>query len=135
MVNNRVGLAIVDTGAYKTIMDKEMAKAFGLKVRTSRGGGCGKFGVPGSGVVHDYAGCVEAPCELRLSDKVRFSVRGMRIISHPFPMMLLGADILKGGRKPPGWNYVGWELEDGLSSVGGSLLFRRDGATEKVPLH
>ena len=50
-------------------------------------------------------------------------------------MMLLGADILKGGRKPPGWNYVGWELEDGLSLVGGSLLFRQDGAMEKVPLH
>ena len=31
-MNNRIGLAIVDTSAYKTIMDKEMAKAFGLKV-------------------------------------------------------------------------------------------------------
>ena len=31
-INNRIGLAIVNTGAYKTIMDKEMAKAFRLKV-------------------------------------------------------------------------------------------------------
>ena len=49
-------------------------------------------------------------------------------------MMLLGADILKGGRKPPGWNYVGWELEDYLTSVGASLLFHSKGVTEKVPL-
>ena len=49
--------------------------------------------------------------------------------------MLLGADILKGGRKPPGWNYVGWELEDGLTKVGGSLLFRHGGVLEKVMLH
>ena len=134
-INNRIGLAIVDTGAYKTIMDKEMAKAFGLKVRAAVAGDCGKFGVPGSGVVHDYVGCIEQPFELRLSEHVRFTVGGMRIISHPFPMMLLGADILKGGRKPPGWNYVGWELEDGLTKVGGSLLFRRGGVLEKVMLH
>ena len=85
-------------------MDKEKVKAYGLKVGTSQGRDCGKFGVPGSGVVHDYAGCVEAPFKLCLSDKVWFSVCDMQIISHPFPMMLLGADILKGGRKPPGWN-------------------------------
>ena len=60
--------------------------------------------------MHDYVGCVEQPFKLRLSEHVRFTVGGMRIISHPFPMMLLGADIPKGGRKPPGWNYVGWEL-------------------------
>ena len=107
VVNNHIGLAIVDTGAYKTIMDKEMAKAYELKVHTSQGGDFGKFGVPSSRVVHNYMGSVEALFELHLSDKVRFSVGGMQIISHPFPMMLLDADILKGGRKPPGWNYIG----------------------------
>ena len=66
------------------IMDKEMAKAYGLKVRTSHGRECGKFGVASSRVVHDYAGHIEAPFELCISDKMRFAVGGMRIISHPF---------------------------------------------------
>ena len=95
LVNNCIGLAIVNIEAYKTIMDKEMAKAYRLKVRKSQGGDCSKFGVPGFGVIHNYAGCMEVPFKLYLSDNVRFSVGGMRIISHPFPMMLLGADILK----------------------------------------
>ena len=29
-INNRVCLAIVDTGAYKTVLDVEMAKALGV---------------------------------------------------------------------------------------------------------
>ena len=52
-IKNRIGLAIVNTGAYKTIMDREMAKAFCLKVRAALAGNCGKLRVPGSGVVHD----------------------------------------------------------------------------------
>lgn len=72
---------------------------------------------------------------MHLSDKVRFSVGGMRITSYLFPMMLLGADILKGGRKYLGWNYVGCELEDGQTSVGGNLPSHHEGITEKVPLH
>ena len=106
-VNNRIELAIIDKGAFEMIMDKDMAEAYGLKVHMSQGGDCGKFGMPGSGVVYDYASCVEAPFKVHLSGKVHFSVGGMRIISYPFPMMLLGVCILKSGRKPPGWNYVG----------------------------
>ena len=30
---------------------------------------------------------------------------------------------------------MGWELEDGLTKVGGSLLFRQGGVLEKVMLH
>ena len=71
-----------------------MAKVYGLKLRTSQGRDCDKFRVPSSVVVHDYVGCAEAPLELGHSDKVRFSVGGMRIMSHPFSMMLLGAGIL-----------------------------------------
>ena len=32
-VNNRLGLAIADSGAYQTVMDHRMAAAFGLTVR------------------------------------------------------------------------------------------------------
>ena len=93
-VNNRIRLAVINTDAYKTIMYKEMAKAYEMKEHMIQGRDCSKFGMPGSGVVHDYACHVEALFKLSLSDKVRFLVGGMRSISHPFPMMLLDADIL-----------------------------------------
>ena len=69
-------------------MDKKKVKDYGLKAGTSQGRDYGKFGVPSSGVVHNYAGCMQAPFKLHISDKVRFSVCDMQIISHPFLMML-----------------------------------------------
>ena len=124
-INNRVGLAIKDSGAYKTTMDVKMAEAFGLRVRRAVQGNCGRYGVPGSGVEHDYAGVVEEPFELRVGEHVRFQLRGMRVIDHPFPLFLLGADILCGGRKPPGWNYEGVDVITGENGeVSGSIRFR-----------
>ena len=45
----------------------------------------------------DYAGIVEHPFELRLGGQVKFTLTGMRVIKHPFPLFLIGADILCGG--------------------------------------
>ena len=47
-----------------------MARMFGLTVRPARDGDCGRFGVPGSGVMNDYSGVVMDPFVLRLGDKV-----------------------------------------------------------------
>ena len=84
----------VDTGAYKTVMCPWMAVAFGLTIRRAVNGDCGKFGVPGSGVIHKYYRCVEDPFELRLSIKVRFVITGLCILEHPHPLVLLGVDVL-----------------------------------------
>ena len=40
-------------------------------------GNCGKFGVLGSGVEHDYVGVVESSFELRVGDSVRFVLSGL----------------------------------------------------------
>ena len=69
-VNNRLGLAIADSGAYQTVMDHCMASAFGLTVRQAVNGDCGRYSVPGSGVEHDYAGVVEGGFVLRLGEFV-----------------------------------------------------------------
>ena len=69
-VNNRLGLAITDSGAYQTIMDHRMAAAFGSMVRQAVNGDCGSYSVPGSGVEHDYAGVVEGGFVLRLGEFV-----------------------------------------------------------------
>lgn len=121
-VNGRVGLAIVDTGAHRTVMSPDYARELGLHVTAAVNGNCGRFGVPGSGIIHDYAGVVEAPFELRLGEDVKFVLTGMKLLNNPFPLALLGADVLGAGRKDM-WNYLGIDLtEDGLS---GTMKFKR----------
>ena len=60
-INNRLGLAIADSGAYKTVMDLRMAEAYGLTVKRAASGNCGRYSVSGSGIEHDYAGVIETP--------------------------------------------------------------------------
>lgn len=108
-VNGRVISCIVDTGAHRTIIDSEMAKELGLKVRTENLQ-CGKFSVPGSEAVHSYAGVVKGSTTLKISDRVEAKVHNMRVISHPHPFVLLGADVLSGGRDPSTWNFTGMRV-------------------------
>lgn len=55
---------MVDTGAYKTILDIGMARMLGLKVREAMGGDCGTYQVPGTSQNNCYAGVVDE--EVRL---------------------------------------------------------------------
>ena len=89
-VNNRLELAIADSGAYQTVMDHWMAQTFGLCMHCAVNGDCGHYSVPGSGVEHDYAGVVEASFVLKLGEHVSFTLTGMRIIDHPLPSFYLG---------------------------------------------
>ena len=84
-----------------------MAIALGLKVRPAVDGDCGRFGVPGSGVVHEYSGVVEEPFVLRLGEHASYVISGMKVLEHPHPLALIGSDVLRGGRGPTGWNYDG----------------------------
>ena len=105
-VNNRLGLAIADSGAYQTVMDHQMAQAFGLCMCYTVNGNCGCYSVPGSGVEHDYARVVEASFVLKLGEFVSYTLTGMRIIDHPFALFLLWANIMCGGRSKPSWKYT-----------------------------
>ncbi len=91
-------LAVVDTGSYKTIMDVGMARILGLPVREARNGDCGTYAVPGTGRSNCYAGVVDGVITLRLSPTIAFYIHGMRLIDHPHPLVLLGADLLSAGR-------------------------------------
>ena len=89
-------------------------------------GDCGRFGVPGTGQTMTYAGLIKSPFTMRLGPNVSFVISGMRVLEHPHPLMLIGADILCGGRAPPSWNYEGSTLTtEGPGVVTGSLRFRR----------
>ena len=104
-INGKLVYCIVDTGAHRTIIDTKMASALGLKVRQDVT--CGKYSVPGSEAVHAYAGIVEGDTDLRISRDIRTRVRNLRVIDHPHPFLLLGADVLSGGRKSGQWNFSG----------------------------
>ena len=58
----------------------------------------------------DYAGIVERLFELHLGGQVKFTLTGMRVIEHPFPLFLIRADILCGGKMGKSWNYTGFKL-------------------------
>ena len=60
-INDTLTTAIVDTGACKTILDVEMAKTLGLKIRYSQNGDCGTYAVPGTGADNQYAGVIDEP--------------------------------------------------------------------------
>lgn len=96
-INGKLVCCIVDTGAHRTIIDTTMARELGLQTKTQNLE-CGKFSVPGSDAVHSYAGIVEGCTNLQIGSQLAARVHNMRVISHPHPFMLLGADVLSGGR-------------------------------------
>ena len=117
-------------------MDLKMARHLGLPVRLAKQGDCGQYGVPGSGLQHDYAGVIMQPFVLRLGEKVQFVISGMRVIDHPYPLFLLGSDILCIGRKPPSWEFGGVILDAAMAGVNrtGKLCFTRGTEVELAPL-
>ena len=98
LVNGQLTLAIIDIGSYKTIMDVGTARMLGLPVREAKGGDCGTYSVPGTGRSNCYAGVVDGPAVLQLGVGVAFQVHGLKLIDHPHPLMLIGSDLLSGGR-------------------------------------
>jgi hypothetical protein len=107
-VNGRLTLSIVDTGAHRTVLDTRMAALLGLRVR-KEAADCGKFSVPGSDAIHSYAGVVEGETVLQICSKVFAKVTNLRVIEHPHPFFLLGADVLRGWAAPRSVEFLGVE--------------------------
>ncbi len=105
-INNKLICCIVDTGAHRTIIDTQMAAMLGLPVKKG-GAEYGKFSVPGSEAINEYAGVIEGSTTLHITDQLGAKVENMRVIHHPRPFMLLGADVLSGGRNNAEWNFTG----------------------------
>ena len=99
-------------------------------------GNCKKFGVLSSRLEHDYTGLVENIFELRVGNSVRFVLSSLWVIEHPFPLFLLGSDVLCGGQKAPSWNYEGiyHTTNPGTGTVSGTVKFRHETEVEEVLL-
>lgn len=127
-MNGKLAYCIVDTGASGTVLDVAMAKALGLKLRHAAEGDCGTFTVPGSVAAQRYAAVVDEPVRIQFGPEVAFRLTGVRVVNHPVPLALLGADILRGGRGQEGWNFTGLTYHTGSSGeVTGQLVFKRGG--------
>ena len=108
-VNGKLILCIVDTGAHRTILDSVMARELGLTVKTDNLQ-CGKFSVPGSEAAHSYAGVIKGNTTLNIGECLAAWVENMRVIKHPHIFVLLGADVLSGGRISNSWNFTGMRV-------------------------
>jgi hypothetical protein len=72
---------------------------------------------------------------LQLHDNVWAGVTNMRVIEHPKPFILLGADVLSGGKGDGAWNFAGLQVRTlGAGSVVGSLSFEMGGTILEVDL-
>ncbi len=105
-VQNALTLAVVDTGSCRTLMDEHLARELGLTVTRARGGEYGTYRTPGGDEVRQYVGIIKGPVLLDLGDGIAFTVENMRVLSHPVPLLLLGADLMRGGRST-GINFDG----------------------------
>ncbi len=96
---------------------------------------CGRFAVPGSGAVHSYSGVVKGRTLLQVWGVLQAHVSNLRVIEHPHPLLLLGADVLRGGRPRDSWNFQGLRVETtGLNQVDAWLEFSVGGDVVRVPL-
>lgn len=74
-----------------------------------------------------YAGRVDGPVRVTLGPGVQFDLVGLRVIDHPHPMLLLGADILRGGRPAGEWNFAALRARTlAPGNVEGWLVFQRE---------
>lgn len=122
-----------DTGSCRTIFSVSFAQACNLPIRWAQNADCGTFQVPGAPNLQAYAGVVEE-VPLRFSRDIEFLVRGVRIVTHPYPLCLIGSDILRGGRPGSEINFRGITFETlAPGKVQGYLTFTRQGRAYSCP--
>ena len=76
--------------------------ASSLPVQLARGSEYGTYFGPGP-EEHPYAGCIVGPVTLSFGQEVAIKLREIKVIAHNKLLLLIGADILCGGRA--GWSY------------------------------
>ena len=88
---------MADTGAHSCIIDEQSAAAMRLDVMPTTNGNFGSYSSPGYGP-KPYAGIVHGPVDLRFSWEVMMQVPFMRVIQSEKPQIIVGIDLLCGGR-------------------------------------
>lgn len=119
---------IGDTGATRTLLDIATARRIGLPVEVAKGAEFGTYFGPGS-AEKPYAGRVAGPVVLNFGREVSLELKELKLIHHPEPLFLIGADVLCGGRA--GWTYRAM----GVGAAGkGMIIFANGKRTVSLPL-
>lgn len=111
-----------------------MCEQLGIKYQAANGGNCGTYAVPGTGATNFYHGAVRERLILQFGEKVKFSITGLKVIDHPTNLMLLGADVMCGGRLSGMWNFDGIHQTTTPQGCTGKLVFSNHQGTEECPL-
>ena len=99
-----------DTGSCCTIFSVSFAQACNLPIRWAQNADCGTFQVPGTPNLQAYADVVEQ-VPLWFSKDVKFLVRRVKVVNHPYPLCLIGSNILCRGRATNEINFKGIAFE------------------------
>lgn len=78
---------------------------------------------------------MDGPVRIQLAPGVAFVISGMKLINHPHPLILIGGDLLSGGREKGQVNYTGLKLDTGENgAVTGFICFEKMGTVVEEQL-
>ena len=126
--------AMLDTGGHASVIDKQTATEMGLNIIPAQSGNFGSYHSPGYGP-KPYAGLVYGPVPIRFSESVVLLIPYIRVIESSVRLVILGADLLSGGRSPSRWNFGGLQIktdEDGKAR--GWIIFKRGKKEQRIEL-
>ena len=133
-INGSLTEALLDTGGHGTIIDHESALELGLDVTLARNGNFGHYRSPGY-KPRAYHGIVQGPVEIRFNKEVVTLVPFIRIIDSPRRQIIIGADVLCGGRDILRWNFYSMPIvtnPDG--TMQGYITFKCRQHFSRIPL-
>ena len=78
---------------------------------------------------------MQGPVDVCFPEDVTLSLRFIKVVEHGEPVLILGSDLLRGGRPLSSWNFtaVGAHTRE-VGKVEGFLRFSKLGAEVEVPL-
>ena len=133
-IDNALVEAMLDTGGHASVIDKQTATEMGLNIIPSQFGNFGSYHSPGYGP-KAYAGLVYGPVPIRFSVSVVLLVPYIRVIESSVRLVILGADLLSGGRSTNRWNFAGIHVKtDDEGKVKGCISFKRGKKEQRVDL-
>ncbi len=115
---------MLDTGGHTSVLDIGSARTLGLDVEAATDGkDFGTYYSPGYDT-RRYAGIARGPIPIRFSQEVELCVPYIKLIDSEVPVVLLGADVLAGGRAR-GWDFTGMRMEvNGSGKASGWITFK-----------
>ena len=81
------------------MIDISSAEKLGLQYMHARGSEFGKYMSPGN-VIVPYYGLIRGPIQVQFDSNVVITLQWLKVVNHREPLLLLGADCLRGGRAP-----------------------------------